>query len=439
MSGEEAPTLQQQPEQEKKPDEPPPAAAAEAPQESASSPAAEEKPLSWRALVLTGHGGYEKIKLQVKTQERPQLQAGEVLVRLKACGLNFAELLGKQGLYELLPTPPVILGMEGSGVIEAVGEGVTDRKVGDRVIAMSRSGMWQEVVVVSANLTFPMPEQMSFEEGAAIPINYITAYMMLFEMANVRPGKSVLIHMAAGGVGIAVTQLCQTVPDVTVFGTASATKHETIAQGGVTHPIDYRTKDYMEEIRKISPKGVDIVLDPLGGSDTQKGFSLLKPLGTLVVFGAANCVTGQKKNLLAMAKTWYNQLSLTALKLMQSNKAVCGFHLGYITDGELISRTMFKLLELYDQGKIKPRIDSCYHFEQVTDAMKRMHERQNIGKVILLPEAKEEEEAAKEEEAKEEEAAESKSNPEPVENVEKTEAAIDEKEEEATEEVKAED
>ncbi|KAM6898637.1 synaptic vesicle membrane protein VAT-1 homolog isoform 2-T2 [Lycodopsis pacificus] len=437
MSGEEAPTLQQQPEQEKKPDEPPPAAAAEAPQESASSPAAEEKPLSWRALVLTGHGGYEKIKLQVKTQTRPQLQAGEVLVRLKACGLNFAELLGKQGLYELLPAPPVILGMEGSGVIEAVGEGVTDRKVGDRVITMSRSGMWQEVVVVSANLTFPMPEQMSFEEGAAIPINYITAYMMLFEMANVRPGKSVLIHMAAGGVGIAVTQLCQTVPDVTVFGTASAAKHETIAQGGVTHPIDYRTKDYMEEIRKISPKGVDIVLDPLGGSDTQKGFSLLRPLGTLVVFGAANCVTGQKKNLLAMAKTWYNQLSLTALKLMQSNKAVCGFHLGYITDGELISRTMFKLLELYDQGKIKPRIDSCYHFEQVTDAMKRMHERQNIGKVILLPEAKEEE--AKEEEAKEEEAAESKSNPEPVENVEKTEAAIDEKEEEATEEVKAED
>ncbi|KAK9530349.1 hypothetical protein VZT92_011855 [Zoarces viviparus] len=433
MSGEQAPTLQQQPEQETKPDEPPPAAAAEAPQESASSPAAEEKPLSWRALVLTGHGGYEKIKLQVKTQTRPQLQAGEVLVRLKACGLNFAELLGKQGLYELLPAPPVILGMEGSGVIEAVGEGVTDRKVGDRVIAMSRSGMWQEVVVVSANLTFPMPEQMSFEEGAAIPVNYITAYMMLFEMANVRPGKSVLIHMAAGGVGIAVTQLCQTVPDVTVFGTASASKHETIAQGGVTHPIDYRTKDYMEEIRKISPKGVDIVLDPLGGSDTQKGFSLLKPLGTLVVYGAANCVTGQKKNLLAMAKTWYNQLSLTALKLMQSNKAVCGFHLGYITDGELISRTMFKLLELYDQGKIKPRIDSCYHFEQVTDAMKRMHERQNIGKVILLPEAKEEE--AKEEE----EAAESKSNPEPAENVEKAEAAVDEKEEEATEEVKAED
>ncbi|XP_054454517.1 synaptic vesicle membrane protein VAT-1 homolog [Anoplopoma fimbria] len=418
MSAEEAPTQPQQAEQETTPLEPP--------QESESSPAAEEKPFSWRALVLTGHGGYDKVKLQVKTQKQPQPQEGEVRVCVKACGLNFAELLGRQGLYELLPAPPVILGMEGSGVIEAVGEGVMDRKVGDRVIMMSRSGMWQEVVVVPANYTFPMPEQMSFEEGAALTINYLTAYMMLFEMANVRPGKSVLIHMAAGGVGIAVTQLCKTVPDVTVFGTASAAKHEIIAQGGVTHPIDYRTKDYVEEIRKISPKGVDIVLDPLGGSDTQKGFGLLKPLGMIVVFGAANCVTGQKKNLLAMAKTWYNQLSLSTLKLMQSNKAVCGFHLGYIPDEELIGRAMFKLLELYRQGKIKPRIDSSYHFEDVTDAMKRMHERQNIGKVILLPEPKKEEEK-------------SKTNPEPVENVEKTEAAANEKEEEATEEVKAED
>uniref|UniRef100_G3NSV9 Vesicle amine transport 1 n=1 Tax=Gasterosteus aculeatus aculeatus TaxID=481459 RepID=G3NSV9_GASAC len=420
MSGEAAPTPP--PEQEQKPDEPPPPPPGPAVESASGPPAAEEKPLSWRALVLTGHGGYDKIKLQVKTRARqpPPLREGELLVRVKACGLNFAELIGKQGLYELLPPPPVTLGMEGSGVVEAVGDGV-----GDRVIMLDRSGMWQEVVVVSANRTFPMPEQMSFEEGAAIPINYLTAYMMLFEMANVRPGKSVLIHMAAGGVGIAVTQLCQTLPDVTVFGTASASKHETIAQGGVTHPIDYRTKDYVEEIRKISPKGVDIVFDPLGGSDTQKGFSLLKPLGTLIVFGESpNCVTGQKKNLFAIAKTWYNQLSLNTLKLMQANKSVGGFHLGYLTD-ELIGRAMFKLLELYGQGKIKPRIDSCYHFEEVTDAMRRMHERQNIGKVILLPERKPED-------------TKSNSNVEPVENGEKTEAAIDEKEEKATEEVKAE-
>lgn len=423
MSGEEAPTQQQEPEQVTKADEPPPAAAD--PKQEESAPAAEETPLSCRALVLTGYGGYDKIKLQVKTMMKPQLKPGEVLVRVKACGLNFAELLGKQGLYELLPAPPVTLGMEGSGVIEAVGEDVKDRKVGDRVIAMNRSGMWQELVVVSADRTFPMPEEMSFEEAAALPITYMTAYMMLFEMANLRPGKSVLIHMAAGGVGIAATQLCQTVQDVTVFGTASASKHEIITQVGVTHPIDYRTKDYVAEIRKISPKGVDIVLDPLGGSDTQKGFNLLRPLGMLIVFGAANCVTGQKKNLLAVAKTWYNQFSLNTLKLMQTNKAISGFHLGHLSDETLFIGTMSKLLELYKQGKIKPRIDSCYHFEEVAEAMKRMHERQNIGKVILLPEPK-----AKEEKPK--------ADAEGGENVEKNEAAVSEKKEEATEEVEAE-
>ncbi|XP_061822084.1 synaptic vesicle membrane protein VAT-1 homolog [Nerophis lumbriciformis] len=352
--------------------------------ESSSSPPEEE---TCRALVLTGYGGYDKVKLQVKAFKKPALQPGEVLVRVQACGLNFAELMGRQGLYEPLPAPPVTLGMEASGVIEAVGGDVKDRKVGDRVIILSRCGAWQEFVVVPASRAFPMPESMSFEEGAAIPINYMTAYMMLFEMANLKPGKSVLVHMAAGGVGIAATQLCQMVPDVTVFGTASASKHDIIAEVGVTHPIDYHTKDYVEEIGKISPKGVDIVLDPLGGSDTQKGFNLLKPLGSLIVFGAANCVTGQKRSLLAMMKTWYNQLSINTMKLMQTNKAVCGFHLSYMDDGH-IQDAMASLLELYRQGKIKPHIDSCYHFEEVADAMRRMHERQNIGKVILLPQPK---------------------------------------------------
>lgn len=345
-----------------------------------------------RSLVLTGYGGYDKMKLQVKPQTKVQLKSGEVLLRVKACGLNFAELMGRQGLYAPLPPPPVTMGMEGAGVIEAVADDVTGRKVGDRVIALVRSGLWQNLVVVPAGRTTIMPDEMSFEEGAALPINYVTAYLMLFEMANLKPGNSVLVHMAAGGVGIAATQLCQTVPDVIVFGTASSSKHDIIAQGGVTYPIDYRSKDYSDEIRKISPKGVDIVLDPLGGADTQKSFNLLKPLGSLIVFGAANGVTGQKRSLMALAKLWYNQMSLTALKLMETNKSIGGFHLGYIHDDEIINQTLLELLEFYKQGKIKPCIDSCYHFEEVTDAMKRMHERQNIGKVLLLPSSKMEEE-----------------------------------------------
>uniref|UniRef100_A0A1A8PAR5 Vesicle amine transport protein 1 homolog (T californica) n=1 Tax=Nothobranchius pienaari TaxID=704102 RepID=A0A1A8PAR5_9TELE len=421
MSGEDAPAQQQNAvdqKQETKPAEEPkseppktesaPAAAAEAaatPAAATTEKAPEEETFTYRALVLTGYGGYDKVKLQVK-KGKPALKAGEVLLRVKACGLNFADLMARQGLYDRLPSPPVTPGMECAGVVEAVGEEVTDRKVGDKVMALSRFGMWQEVAVVPANHTFLIPEGMSFEEAAALPVNYITAYMMLFDFGNLRPNQSVLIHAAAGGVGIAATQLCKTVKDVTVFGTASASKHETISQGGVTHAIDYRTKDYVEEVRKISPKGLDIILDPLGGSDTHKAYNLLKPMGKLITYGAANMLAGQKKNLIAVAKNWYHQFSIHTLSLIQGNKSVCGFHLGYL-DGEteLIAQVMNTILELHQQGKIKPHIDSTWHLEQVGDAMRKMQERNNVGKVVLttepMPEEEKKEEAKKEDKKKE--------------------------------------
>ncbi|NXO76131.1 VAT1 protein, partial [Sitta europaea] len=264
--------------------------------------------------------------------------------------------------------------------------------VGDKVMVLARSGLWQEVVNVPANQTFPMPEGMSFEEAAALLVNYITAYMILFDFGNLRPNQSILIHMAAGGVGTAAIQLCKTVENVTIFGTASASKHDSLKESGVAHPIDYRTMDYTEEVRKISPKGVDIVLDPLGGSDTSKAFNLLKPMGKVITYGVANLLTGQKKNLMAMAKTWWNQFSITALQLLHQNKAVCGYNLSYLDEEvELLRGVVAKLVNLYSQGKIKPKIDSVWPFDQVAEAMKQMQDKKNVGKVILVPEAPKEE------------------------------------------------
>ncbi|XP_067397515.1 synaptic vesicle membrane protein VAT-1 homolog [Emydura macquarii macquarii] len=344
-----------------------------------------------RARVLTGFGGYEKVKVQLR-RGPPSPRPGELAVRVRACGLNFADLLARQGLYERLPPPPVSPGMECAGTVQALGEGVTGRQVGDKVMVLARSGLWQEIVTVPANQTYLMPDGMSFEEAAGFLINYITAYMILFDFGNLRPNQSVLIHMAAGGVGTAAIQLCKTVENVTIFGTASASKHDALRESGVTHPIDYRTVDYVEEVRKISPKGVDVVLDPLGGSDTSKGFNLLKPMGKLVTYGVANLLTGQKKNLMAMAKTWWNQFSINALQLLHLNKAVAGYHLGYMDEEfELIGGVVAKLVGLYSQGKIKPKIDSVWPFEQVADAMRQMQEKKNVGKVILVPELPKEE------------------------------------------------
>nr|XP_020445953.1 synaptic vesicle membrane protein VAT-1 homolog [Monopterus albus] len=442
MSGEDAPAQQQNAvdqKQETKPTEEP---KAEAPKtepaeagaaEAAATPAtANEKVLveeafTYRALVLTGYGGYDKVKMQVK-KGKPALKPDEVLVRVKACGLNFADLMARQGLYDRLATPPRRQKRRNEKYMQG-------RKA-------SRS--WQEVAVVPANHTFLIPEGMSFEEAAALPVNYITAYMMLFDFGNLRPNQSVLVHAAAGGVGIAATQLCKTVKDVAVFGTASASKHETISQGGVTHPIDYRTKDYVEEVRKISPKGLDIILDPLGGSDTHKAYNLLKPMGKLITYGAANMLAGQKKNLIAVAKNWYHQFSIHTLSLIQGNKSVCGFHLGYL-DGEteLITETMNTILDLYKLGKIKPRIDSTWHLEQVGDAMRKMQERNNIGKVILttepMPEEEKKEEPKKEDKKEDKKKEDKKKDDKKKDDGKKEEKKDDKKKEEAKKEEKEEE
>ncbi|XP_042528192.1 synaptic vesicle membrane protein VAT-1 homolog [Dipodomys spectabilis] len=369
------------------PSEPPKTEAPNDPQPSAASEgAAAASPPPVRCLVLTGFGGYDKVKLQSRPAATPAPGPGQLTLRVRACGLNFADLMARQGVYDRLPPLPFTPGMEGAGVVIAVGEGVSDRKVGDRVMVLIRLGMWQEEVTVPSANTFLMPEAMTFEEAAALLVNYVTAYMVLFDFGNLRPGHSVLVHMAAGGVGMAAGQLCRTVENVTVFGTASASKHEMLKENGVTHPIDYHTTDYVDEIKKISPKGVDIVMDPLGGSDTAKGYNLLKPMGKVVTYGTANLVTGPKRNLMALARTWWNQFSVTALQLLQANRAVCGFNLGNLEgEVELVRSVIIRLLELYNQGHIKPHIDSVWPFEKVADAMKQMQEKKNVGKVLLVP------------------------------------------------------
>ncbi|NWQ82994.1 VAT1 protein, partial [Columbina picui] len=325
------------------------------------------EPAEHRALVLTAFGGYEKVKVQTRRGGGPR--PGEVSVRVHACGLNFADLLARQGLYDRLPPLPVCPGMECAGTVCALGDDVRDRQVRD-IPGTTRFG------------TAP--------PGPAALRGFSGRWGCLL--------LSVSHCCFSGGVGTAAIQLCKTVENVTIFGTASASKHDSLKESGVAHPIDYRTMDYAEEVRKISPKGVDIVLDPLGGSDTSKAFHLLKPMGKLITYGVANVLTGQKKNLMAVAKTWWNQFSINALQLLHHNKAVCGYHLGYMDEEtELIGGVVAKLVNLYSQGKIKPKIDSVWPFDQVADAMRQMQEKKNIGKVILVPEAPPKEEAKKEE------------------------------------------
>jgi NADPH:quinone reductase-like Zn-dependent oxidoreductase len=189
-----------------------------------------------RAVVLTGHGGFDV--LQVQEHPEPVPRPGQVRIDVRAAGVNFAEHMARQGLYADAPEPPCVLGYEVAGVVEAVGEGVDAPAVGDRVMAGCRFGGYAERVVVGAGDLVPVPEGLSFAEAAAIPVNYATAWAGLLGFGSLREGERVLVQAAAGGVGIAATQIAKR-HGAEVWGTASASKQGRLRELGVDHPLDY--------------------------------------------------------------------------------------------------------------------------------------------------------------------------------------------------------
>lgn len=338
-----------------------------------------------RAIWITKPGGLDV--LEVRETPDPTPGPGEVRVKVRAAGLNFAEVMARQGLYPDAPKTPSIVGYEAAGVIDMLGEGVTAPAVGTRVMALSRFGAHSDTLVVPAAQALPIPDEMTFEEAAAIPVVYLTAYHMLFRVANLRPKGKVLIHMAAGGVGIAALQLCRTVPGVETFGTASASKHDVIRAEGCDHPIDYRSVDYVEEIQRLTGgKGVDIILDALGGKDWKKGLSLLRPAGLLIAFGFANMASGEKRSLFHVAREALGVPLFTPMGLMDSNRGVAGVNVGHLWhEMDMLKEELEAVLELYKQGKIKPRVSNVVPFDKAADAHRIIQERRNVGKVVLVP------------------------------------------------------
>ncbi|MFB6263441.1 MAG: medium chain dehydrogenase/reductase family protein [Bradymonadaceae bacterium] len=338
-----------------------------------------------RAITITEHGGPEV--LEMREHPDPEPADDEVRVRVEAAGFNFAELMARQGLYPDAPETPCVVGYEAAGVVDRVGDDVEDYGSGDRVLLATRFGAHADTVCADRRRVYHMPEEMTFEQGAALPVNFLTAYHMLFRVANLRPGDRLLVHMAAGGVGTAVIQLSQTVDGVTVFGTASSGKHDRIREFGCDHPIDYRNNDYEEEVERLTDgDGVDVVLDPLGGGDWKKGYRLLRPVGRLVAFGFANMSSGSERSLFNVAKQYLSMPWFDPVSLMNDNRSIAGVNMLNLWDEiELLSDEMEHLLQLFNYGAIEPQIDSSYAFSEAARAHERMESRENVGKILLVP------------------------------------------------------
>jgi NADPH:quinone reductase-like Zn-dependent oxidoreductase len=265
---------------------------------------------------------------------------------------------------------------------------VTGFKPGDRVFAITQFYGQASHVVVPVQYVQPLPEAFSFDEGAALPVNYLTAFHMLFYVANLRPGTTMLLHMAAGGVGLSVIDLVRTVPNVRILGTASESKHELLKKLGV-EPIDYRNKDYVEEVKRMTDgRGVQLILDPLGGPDWAKNYSLLRPAGQLVCFGWANMVSGEKRNLLHVVTQFLGMKKWSPFKLTNENKTVSGVNLGGLwNELDLLKGHLDAMMKLAAQGKLKPHVDSVFPLSKGADAHRQMSGRKNVGKVLFDCEA----------------------------------------------------
>lgn len=293
----------------------------------------------------------------------------DVLIETTSAGLNYADIMMRRGLYVGGPKPPFIPGFEAAGQVAAVGEKVQHFEVGQRVVAMTGIGSYAQFVCVSAPRVIPLPDIVSFDEGAAFPAQFFTAYFCLRNCGRLEAGNSVLIHAAAGGVGTAAIQLAKQM-GATIFATASSDeKLELITKLGADHAINYRSQDFAEVIKDVTRgKGVDVILESVGGEVYEKSQHSLATMGRLVVFGCASGVAGRTD----------------PIDLLFRNKSIVGFHLGrYTADASAMKKAIDYMFPLWHQGKIKPIVGRTFPLNQAAGAQNWITDRRSVGKVIL--------------------------------------------------------
>jgi NADPH:quinone reductase-like Zn-dependent oxidoreductase len=337
-----------------------------------------------RAVVVTEFGLPDV--LQVQEVPDPQPGRGEALIEVGAAGVNFADLMARSGMLQRgkmpSPTPPFVPGGEVAGTIAALGEGVDGSlEVGQRVIARVRFGGYAERAAVPVDELVPLPDGFGFVEGAAVPTSYTVAWEALMRSGNLRAGERVLIHSAAGGVGVAATQIAKAA-GAEVWGTASPAKHDAIRGFGVDHPIDYTASGWERDV-----PGLDLVIDGIGGRSFRRSFRLLRPGGRLVCFGVSGSVTGERrKDSTAFPRAMVQMPWFHPAMLMSQSKSVIGLNVMTVWD-EFGTRERWAgpLAEMMANGTIHPVIAQTFPFERAADAHSFIAERRNIGKVVLTP------------------------------------------------------
>ena len=331
-----------------------------------------------RAVVITRHGGPGVLEIQERPD--PELGPGQVRIEVAAAGINFADVMARMGLYADAPKTPCVVGYEVAGTILELGEGVQELTPGQRVLAGTQFGGYASQVVVPEGDVVALPEQLSFEQGAAIPVNYATAWAGLNGYGALQAGERVLVHSAGGGVGIAATQIAKNA-GAEVYGTASPSKHERIRELGVDRALDYTKPGWEQGIGKF-----DVILDAVGGRSFRTSYDLLAPGGRLIAFGASAVVSGQKKNIATALRTVLRMPRFNLIKQMSESKAVIGLNMLTLwKDRGTLGPCIEPLAGMLADGTIAPVVAGAFSFEEAGEAQTMIVERRNVGKVVLTP------------------------------------------------------
>jgi len=328
--------------------------------------------------VITKHGGPGVLEVQERPD--PELGADQVRIDVAAAGVNFADVLARIGLYPDAPKPPCVIGYEVAGTILELGSGVSGLTPGQRVLAGTKFGGYASQAVVPAVDVTPLPDGLSFEQGAAIPVNYATAWAALIGYGSLQPRERVLIHSAGGGVGIAATQIAKRY-GAEVYGTASPAKHERIRELGVDHALDYTAAGWDSGLPEF-----DVILDAIGGKSFRRSYSQLRAGGRLVAYGVSAVMSGQRRNLLTALRTVARMPRFNLLKQMSESKAVIGLNMLTLwKQHQTLAPWIGPLRALLDEGAIEPVVAGQFSFEEAGAAHTMITERRNIGKVVLAP------------------------------------------------------
>lgn len=324
--------------------------------------------------------------LDVREAPDPEPGPNEVRVAVEAAGVNFADVLARQGLYMDAPKKPFVPGYEVSGRVDKLGPGVTAPALGTRVLGMTRFGGYSSKVCMPFLQAVQVPDGVSPTEAAAIPVVYLTAWHSLVTLGNLRAGERVLIHAAAGGVGLAALQIAKHRGAGRIFGTASASKHDRLRAMGLTDPIDYHSKDFEAETRRLTEgKGVHLVLDAVGGKSFTKSYSLLAAGGRLVCFGASTLTEGGSRSLWRAAMGVLSMPKFKPIDMMMNNKAVFGVNMLHLADNaqDLVAAELREVVDLVAKKVLQPTVDLVVPFEKAAEAHRRLEGRGNVGKVVL--------------------------------------------------------